>query len=53
MDEIEFINILKGYSDKIAKRLIKSPAFLFCAAIWWQLAHSRHGPNYICKEKHK
>ena len=52
MGEIEFINMLKGYSDKIAKRLIKSPAF-FAAAIWWQLPHSRHGPNYICKEKHK
>ena len=34
MDQIEVINILKPYSDKKTERVIKSPAFLFNAAIW-------------------
>ena len=35
------------------QRLIKSPAFLFSAAIWTHLAHYRPGLNYICKAKYK
>ena len=31
MDKIEVINILKGFSDKKADKVIKSPAFLFAA----------------------
>ena len=47
MDETEVINVLKRYSNK--KRVIKSPAFLFSAAIWSYLAHSWSGLNYMCK----
>ena len=50
MDEIDVINILKRYKDK-KDRVIKSPAFLFSAAIWSHLAHSWPGLNYMCKAK--
>ena len=53
MDEIEFINVLKRYSDKKTKRLIKSPAFLLSVEIWSYLAHSWSGLNYIYKTKYK
>ena len=58
MDEIEVITILKQYSDKKTerereRRVIKSLAFLFSAAIWPYLAHSRSGLNYMCKAKYK
>ena len=33
MDEIQVINILKWYGDKITEKVIKSQAFLFSAAI--------------------
>ena len=51
MDEIEVINVLKRYSNK--KRVIKSPVFLFSAAIWSYLAHSWSGLNCMCKVKYK
>ena len=53
MDEIEVINILKQYSDKKAERMIKSPAFLFNAAIWSCISHSWPGLNYMWKPKYK
>ena len=33
-------DILKRYTDKETESLIKSPTFLFSAAIWSHLAHS-------------
>ena len=45
MDEIKVMNILKQYSDKKTDGVIKSPAFLFDAAIWSHLVHSRPGPD--------
>ena len=53
MDEIEVINILKRCSDKKTERVIKSPVFLFSAAIWSHLADSWLGLNFMCKEKYK
>ena len=53
MDEIEATNILKRHSDKKTKRVIKSPEFLFSAAIWSHLAYSWLGLNYICEAKCK
>ena len=51
MNEIEVINILKRYSDKKTERErqreIKSPLFLFSAAIWSYLEHSWPGLNYV------
>ena len=52
MAETEVINILKQYSDKNTKRMIKSPAFLF-AAIWSHLSHSWPVLKYMCKVKNK
>ena len=37
----------------MAERVIKSPAFLFGAAIWSYLALSWPGLNYACKAKYK
>ena len=53
MNEVEVINVFKRYSDKKAERVIKSPAFLFRAAIWLHLAHSWPGLNCMCKAKYK
>ena len=53
MDEIEVTNALKRYSNKKIERVIKSPAFLFSAAIWSNLAHFWSGLNYMCKAKYK
>ena len=53
MDEIEVINISKRYSDKKTGRVIKSPAFLFSAAICSHLAHSPPVLNHMCKTKYK
>ena len=39
MDEVEVINILKGYRDK-RRRVKKSLAFSFSTAIWSHLVHS-------------
>ena len=47
MDEIEVINILKQYSDKKTRRVIKLLELLFNAAIWSHLAHSWPDPNYM------
>ena len=53
MNEIEVINVLKRYSDKKTERErerqreIKSPSFLFSAAIWSYLEHSWPGLNYV------
>ena len=40
MDEIDVINVLKRYSNKKTEKVVKSPAFLFSAAIWSYLAYS-------------
>ena len=53
MGETEVINILKRYSDKQTERVIRSPEFLFSAALWPHLAHSRPGLGYMCKTKYK
>ena len=53
MAEIEVKNILKQYSDKKTVTVIKSPAFLFSAAIWSHLAHFWSGLNYMCKAKYR
>ena len=53
MDEIEVINILKRYSDKKTKRVIKLPVFLFSATILSHLAYSWPDLNYMCKAKYK
>ena len=45
MDQIEVINVFKGYSDNKTERVIKSPAFLF------SVAYSSAGLNYVCKAK--
>ena len=47
MDQIEVINVFKGYSDKKTGRVIKSPAFLFSVVYSWT------GLNYVCKAKQK
>ena len=52
MNEVEVINIFKRYSDKNTEKVIKSPAFLFRAAIWSHLAHWP-GLNYLCKANYK
>ena len=45
MDQIEVINVFKGYSDKQTETVIKSPAFLFSVAYSWT------GLKYMCKAK--
>ena len=52
IDEKEVITVLKRYSDKKIESVIKSPVFLFSAAIWSYLAHSWSDLNYMCKAKY-
>ena len=47
-------NILKRRDDKKNRnRVIKSPLFLFSAAIWSYLTYSWPGLNFMCKAKYK